>query len=111
MQSRVNLEPARRNSMWSYVRYVGLAVALLFGLISPAAAQDAPLHISGATTVNAQQIFDLITKEPNLIILDNRKPEDYAAGHIEGAVRLLDTDISSDSLAKYITAKDAPVLF
>ncbi len=94
-----------------HVRSILSALALLLGLMSAATAQDAPMQISGANTVNAQQIFDLITKRPNLVILDNRKEEDYAAGHLEGAIRLLDTDVSSETLARHVASKDTPVLF
>jgi rhodanese-related sulfurtransferase len=94
-----------------YLRLVLLPLAMLLGWMSVVAAQEAPLKINGATTVNAQQIFDLITKKPNLVILDNRKEEDFAAGHIEGALRLLDTDVSAVSLAKFIPSKSTPVLF
>ncbi|MEK9969249.1 MAG: rhodanese-like domain-containing protein [Ferrovibrio sp.] len=77
----------------------------------PALADDAPTAITGTTTVNAEQVVDLVTKKSNLVILDNRKPEDYAAGHIEGAVRLIDTDVNAESLAKAVKTKDTPVLF
>lgn len=91
------------------------AVALLAGLavlgIASAQAQDAPMAIPGAKTVNAEQIIDLVTKKSDMVILDNRKPEDFAAGHIEGAVRLIDTDVTADSLAKALKTKDTPVLF
>ena len=92
-----------------------LAMALvgalaIFGVAS-AQAQDAPLTIAGTKTVNADQVIDLVTKKSNLVILDNRKPEDFSAGHIEGAVRLIDTDVTVDSLAKAIKTKDTPVLF
>lgn len=93
------------------VRMVSLAFAALLGMVAVASAEDAPMQISGANTVNAKQIFALINKDPKLVILDNRKEEDYAAGHIEGAVRLLDTDVSSDTLAKYMSSKDFSVLF
>lgn len=88
-----------------------VALAALLSLGAVAAAQDAPMEITGAKTVNASQIFDLVAKTPNVVILDNRKEEDFAAGHIEGAVRLIDTDVNPESLAKYVKAKDTPVLF
>lgn len=94
-----------------FIRTALLAVAMLAGLAGAAAAQDAPLQINGATTVDARQIFDLIDKYPSLVILDNRKEEDFAAGHIEGAARLIDTEVSAETLVKHIAAKDAPVLF
>ena len=86
-------------------------LALAFAGALPAAAQDAPMSIAGATTVNGQQVVDLITKNPDMAILDNRQPADFAAGHIEGAVRLLDTDTNAESLARHVKSKDTFVLF
>lgn len=88
-----------------------IAIATLLSLGTMAVAQDAPLEIAGARTVNAKDIFDLVVKTPNMVILDNRKSEDYAAGHIEGAIRLIDTDVDAESLAKHTKAKNTPLLF
>jgi rhodanese-related sulfurtransferase len=93
------------------VRIFFIALTALLSLGAAAAAQDAPLAISGAKTVDAQAIFNLVGETPNLVILDNRKEEDFAAGHIEGAVRLIDTDVDAESLAKHISGKSTPVLF
>jgi rhodanese-related sulfurtransferase len=93
------------------IRTAFLAVAMLAGLAAAAAAQDAPMQINGATTVNARQIFDLLDKYPSLVILDNRKEEDFAAGHIDGAFRLIDTEVGAETLVKHIAGKDMPVLF
>jgi rhodanese-related sulfurtransferase len=95
----------------NYMRNLLAAFAALMCLGAAAAAQDAPLQIAGAKTVNAKEIFELVAKTPNMVILDNRKPEDFAAGHIEGAIRLLDTDVSAETLAQHIPSKDTPVLF
>jgi rhodanese-related sulfurtransferase len=86
-------------------------LALLMFAIAGSARAEAPTEIKGAQTVTAEQVIDLITKQQNLVLLDNRKQEDYAAGHIEGAIRLLDTDVNAESLAKHVKAKDTPVLF
>ena len=88
-----------------------LALSLVFLAGSPARAQDAPMSIDGARTVNAQQVIELIEKNPGLVILDNRQPADFSAGHIEGAMRLLDTDANAQSLAQHVKSKDATVLF
>jgi len=89
-----------------------LSIALGLGLIGAAAQADAPLSISGATTVNAEGVIDLIMNNPGLLILDNRREADFAAGHIEGAVRLIDTDITGpDVLAALAGASDTPMLF
>jgi rhodanese-related sulfurtransferase len=77
--------------------FIIAGIVATLSLVVPAAAQDAPLEINGAKTVNAQQIFELVTKTPDIVILDNRKPEDFA--------------VDAESLAKYIPTKDTPVLF
>lgn len=86
-------------------------LALVFGM-APALATEAPMEIKGAKTLNADGVIDLIRKASNLVILDNRSSTDYEAGHIEGALWLLDSDITSETmLAHYVKAKDAPILF
>ena len=86
-------------------------LAMLMMAFAAGAHAEAPTEIKGAQTVNAEQVIDLITKQQNLVVLDNRKQEDFASGHIEGAVRLLDTDLNAESLAKVVKSKDTPVLF
>jgi rhodanese-related sulfurtransferase len=87
-------------------------VALTFGFAPPAAAADAPLAIDGATTVDADRLIALVQARSDLTIIDNRTAADYEAGHIEGALRLLDSDITDEAvLARMVTSKNAPVLF
>lgn len=93
------------------IRNLLLAFATMLSLGAAATAQDAPMEIAGAKTVDAKQIFALVSQAPNMVILDNRKPEDFAAGHLEGAIRLIDTDVTAETLAKYVATKDTPVLF
>ncbi|MCZ7660516.1 MAG: rhodanese-like domain-containing protein [Xanthobacteraceae bacterium] len=93
------------------MRNLLFASFLLLG-IGPAFADGAPTEIKGATTVNADGVIALVQKHDNLVILDNRSVADYDAGHIEGAVRLIDTDITSEAaLAERVKSKDTPVLF
>ena len=78
---------------------------------APAAAQAAPMEIKGAKTVDAEKIIDLIDAHKNLVIVDNRRAEDFDAGHIEGAVRVLDTDLSEARMSQLAPQKDRPLLF
>lgn len=91
---------------------LGLALGAL-SLLGPAPlAASAPEHIAGATTVDADGVIDLVSGQADLVILDNRREADYAAGHIEGAVRLIDSDITGpDVLARHVPSTDTPVLF
>jgi len=86
----------------------------MFGLwfAQHAPAADAPIEIKGATTVNADDVIKLVQTTSDLVIVDNRTIADYEAGHIEGAVQLVDTDITDEAvLARLLKSKDAPVLF
>jgi|SRR5690348_16087866 rhodanese-related sulfurtransferase len=86
-------------------------VALLhLGALQSVSAEEAPLQIAGAHTVNAGQVIALIDSKPDLVIIDSRKPEDFAAGAIEGAISLTDTDMTEGKLAK-IANRARPVLF
>ena len=91
---------------------------MLFGaalaLTVPAVANEAPMDIKGAKTLNADGVIALIQKTSNIDALPifNRSAADYEAGHIEGAVRLIDTDIADEAvLARHVKAKNAPILF
>lgn len=70
----------------------------------------APPSISGTTLVNAEQALEIILASSKIVIIDSRHAEEFAKGHIEGAISLLDTDTSAKSLAKYIHDKNTPIL-
>lgn len=95
------------------MKFIGkLFLVIALALPGMAVAADAPLEIKGALTVDAKAIIDLVEKSKTLVILDNRHEADYVAGHIEGAVRLLDDDITDEAvMAKAIPTKDTPALF
>lgn len=70
----------------------------------------APDSVPGTTRVSAEQAVELILANPRMVIIDSRHAEEFAKGHIDGAVNLLDTDTSPETLAKHLAGKDAPVL-
>jgi rhodanese-related sulfurtransferase len=72
---------------------------------------DAPVTIAGATTVDADGVIELILARPELVVIDARRPEDYVAGHIEGAVNLPNDGIDARSLARLARDQDTPLLF
>lgn len=95
-------------------RFIKTAIGacLAAGLAFSAHAGEAPMEIAGATTVDADGVIALIETTPNLVILDNRSVADYDAGHIEGAIRLIDTDIKGEAdIAAHVADKGTPVLF
>ena len=70
----------------------------------------APDSIPGTTRVNAERALELILADPKMAIIDSRHAEEFAKGHIEGAINLLDNDTSAKTLAKYVANKNAPML-
>jgi len=94
------------------VRNFLLMIGLTLAMALPALGrEDAPMQIAGATTVGAEQVVDLIRREPKLVIVDARHIGDYKAGAIEGAINLLDTDMTAEKLATLASERNTPVLF
>jgi rhodanese-related sulfurtransferase len=90
---------------------VGLALAMAGpALADDSDVEDAPLQIASAKTVNAEEVVDLVGHEPKLVIVDARHSRDYKAGAIEGAVNILDTDLTPEKLAEVTPSKDTPLL-
>jgi rhodanese-related sulfurtransferase len=87
------------------------AAPVLAQQAAPAAAATAPMEIKGAKTVDADKVIALIDAQKTLVIIDNRRAEDFDAGHIEGAKRVLDTDLTAAKLAGMAPQKDRPLLF
>jgi len=71
----------------------------------------APEQIPGVTRVEAEEMLELVAREPRLIIIDSRIAMDRHQGHIEGSISLPDTETRCESLARVIPAKTRPVLF
>lgn len=88
-------------------------LVFLFAWVLPAAADKpvAPGEIAGATNVTAEKLVEMVAAMPQLVIVDARHREEYGKGHIEGAVNLIDTDMTRASLARLIPRTDTPVLF
>ena len=91
-----------------------LMTALIWLVTSiPAGASPIPTEIAGAKTVDAAEVVRLILEKPELIVIDARTKSDFKAGHIEGAINIKDTDISSpDVLLKVLKSREnaCPIL-
>ena len=92
------------------VQHLFVVLGLCVGLSLPALAADAPMEIAGAKTVDAKQVVDLIGREAKLIVIDARIPEEYKEASIQGAVNLVNTDVTADTMAKVVPTKSTPVL-
>lgn len=93
------------------VRHLALTLLLLLALPVRADKPLAPDSVPGARRVDAEQVIELIQGTPGLVIIDARRNEEHAKGHIEGAVSLVDTDMSETTLGQHVPGKDSPVLF
>ena len=88
--------------------------SILLVLFSSAALADKPIapeHIEGATDLTAEQVVALILDTPELVIIDARKEDEFAKGHIENAISLLDTTMSREALAGLVPSPTTPILF
>jgi rhodanese-related sulfurtransferase len=91
-----------------------LALTLcLLGLTLPALADKpiVPDSVPGTLRVSAEQVVELILSTPKMVVIDTRHADEYVNGHIEGAINLIDTGTTSESLARLTHGKDIPVLF
>ena len=71
----------------------------------------APESIDGVRIVTAEQAIELILDHPDMPIIDSRKKTEFVKGHIEGAVSLLDTEMTEQLLQELVPDKDATILF
>ena len=71
----------------------------------------APESIDGVEIVSAEEAVDLILENPDMPIIDSRKKTEYVKGHIEGAVSLLDTEMTEAGLAAIVPEKNTAILF
>jgi len=71
----------------------------------------APENMPGAKRVSAEEVVDLILSNPDMIIIDSRKKTEYLKGHIEGAINILNTELTLDNLETIAPDKTQAVLF
>lgn len=71
----------------------------------------APESIDGAVIVTAEEVVELILDTPGMLIIDSRKKAEYFKGHIEGAVSLLNTEMTEQDFLAVAPDKDADILF
>lgn len=95
------------------VKQFSIVLMAVFALSNVAIAgkKEVPPTVEGTTKVTAEQIFDLLDKYPDLVMIDSRKPSDRAKGYIEGSIGLPDTETNAESLAKHVPSKATPILF
>ena len=71
----------------------------------------APEAIEGVVILTAETAIEMILDHPDMAIIDSRKKLEYVKGHIEGAVSLLDTEMTEQDLKNIVTDKGRAILF
>lgn len=71
----------------------------------------APESITGVRIITAEQVIEMLLANPDIAIIDSRKNTEYLKGHIEGAVNLLNTEMTQADIAKIVRGKNQPVIF
>jgi rhodanese-related sulfurtransferase len=67
--------------------------------------------VSGATIVSAEEVVEIILANPKLIVIDSRKRTEYINGHIEGAVNILNTEMTAEDLESIAPDENTALLF
>jgi rhodanese-related sulfurtransferase len=97
---------------WPPCQALLLSFLLLFSAGLFAAEKPyAPETIPGAVIISAEEVVELILSRPELVIIDSRKKSEYAKGHIEGAVNLLNTSLRREDMETLCPDKTAPIVF
>lgn len=68
-------------------------------------------EIPGVTRVSAEEVVDMINRLPLLVVVDSRRKDEFAQGHIEGAINIDDTEMTPAKLEKLAPRRDTPLLF
>jgi rhodanese-related sulfurtransferase len=71
----------------------------------------APEQVAGARVVSADEVVEMVLSSPGMVIIDSRKRAEYIKGHIEGAVSMLNTEMTPESLQAVAPVRDAKLLF
>ncbi len=82
----------------------------IFALAIPALANLSPETVNGATTVSVEDAAELF--DEGVVFIDVRKPSDYEAGRVPGAVHLdVKTAFSAESLAAVVAMDERVVIY
>lgn len=71
----------------------------------------APESIDGVLVVTAEEAADLILSDPDMPIIDSRKKAVHAKGYIEGAVNIVNIEMTRDILLQAAPDKEHAILF
>ena len=92
------------------MKSVFLSMILALGALvaAPAAAAVSPVTVPGATTVTVEEAAALF--DAGVVFVDVRKPSDYEAGRIPGAVHLDSTSAFTEAALEAVVGKEEKVV-
>lgn len=67
--------------------------------------------VAALKEISAEELQVLIDTNPELVIIDARRPSEFAQGHIPGAVAVTPGEASAERLAALAPSKDTPMVF
>lgn len=67
--------------------------------------------VAALTEISAEDLQVLIDTTPNLVIIDARRDDTFAQGHIPGAIALTPANATADRLTALAPLKDTPMVF
>jgi rhodanese-related sulfurtransferase len=95
-------------------KLLSLVVGSSLLILQPCMADNkpyAPDSIDDVRIVNAEEAINLILDNPDIPIIDSRKKTEFVKGHIEGAVSMLNTDMTEQDLQRVAPEKNNAILF
>ncbi len=106
----------RNRTILATFAIAALALATAFALVGCGGATTGAAFTTGGgeegawKTISADEAKAMMDANEGVVILDVRSAEEFAEGHIPGAVLLPHTDITDEAAAQAIPSKDSTVL-
>ena len=79
-------------------RFIPVLLSALF--LSACAAPSDPIRSDGYRQISMDEAVGMMREENNYIILDVRRPDEYAEGHIPGAINVPNEEIGTEEIAE-----------
>ncbi len=96
--------------MFENLRASCLAATLIAVPFCAVATEEAPMSVAGATTVTVDESLELF--DQGVAFVDVRKPSDFEAGRVAGAINLdLNDGFSQESLSDVAGPSDPVVIY
>lgn len=94
-----------------YLQLMRYSLLLFSAGVLAAETPHAPETIPGAIRLTAEEVVELALSKPELLIIDSRKKAEYAKGHIEGAINLVNTTMTQEELQGISGDKSRALIF